>query len=260
MRTTDGPGNLQATLTRDDVCGQLHTFSRALYARALGFERTRADAHDLVQETFERAIRYSRRFIAGTNLLGWLTTIMRNAFTDKARHRQVRRRALAEVQRSLTPPPGTDDEDECGDGAPLREALTRRDVVAALGELPGIYRRPFQLFHIQGLNQRAIGALLGIPVATVGTRLYRARLMMRKALLRRHGGQLIGVSSSAPAAPLPLPPPAAAASPLSLVRPTKLVPPVFGRRPTEGAPRSGARERRGYAEPVAAFSRLPGTC
>lgn len=257
MQTTDSRDDLQARITNDEVCGQLHTFRRVLYARALGLERSSADAHDLVQETFERAIRHRRRFIVGTNLLGWLTTIMRNVFTDRVRHRQVRRRALVEVHASMTPAPG--DGDDGDGGARPFDLLTQRDVVAALADLPSIYRRPFKLFHLEGLNQRAIGSLLGIPVATVGTRLYRARLMMREVLLNRHGARLgvVGVSSSVPAAPLRLPP---AAAPFVLVRPQQDAAPVFRPRLPAAAPRSGPRGPRRYAEPAVAFARLPGTC
>ena len=49
---------------------------------AMGFTRDREDANDLVQETFVKALRYKNNFKEGTNIKGWLYTIMRNIFIN----------------------------------------------------------------------------------------------------------------------------------------------------------------------------------
>ena len=51
---------------------------RRVYAAALYLTENRADAEDLLQETYLRAYRFFDRFVAGTNLRAWLLTILRN--------------------------------------------------------------------------------------------------------------------------------------------------------------------------------------
>src|SRR4029077_19226472 len=61
------------------------TFESALYARAMRLVRSRSDAWDLVQDTYERALRGRATFQAGTNLRLWMMTIMYNLFLDRCR-------------------------------------------------------------------------------------------------------------------------------------------------------------------------------
>ena len=56
-----------------------------LYATALRLTRNRADAEDLVQDTFVKALRFSDRFERGTNLRAWLSTILHNTWRNRLR-------------------------------------------------------------------------------------------------------------------------------------------------------------------------------
>ncbi|MCK7478795.1 MAG: hypothetical protein M0C28_16530 [Candidatus Moduliflexus flocculans] len=58
-----------------------------LYAAALRLTRNEADAQDLVQDTYLRAFRSSGQFEAGTNLRGWMFTILHNTFLNQRRDR-----------------------------------------------------------------------------------------------------------------------------------------------------------------------------
>ena len=66
------------------------------------------------------------------------------------------------------------------------ETATRREehelVLAAIRGLPAHYREPFMLRHLQDWTYSQIGAHLDLPVATVETRLVRARRLLREAL------------------------------------------------------------------------------
>jgi RNA polymerase sigma-70 factor, ECF subfamily len=59
-----------------------------MYPRALGLTRNRADAEDLVQETFTLAYASFEQFQPGTNLRGWLYRILTNTFISGCRRRQ----------------------------------------------------------------------------------------------------------------------------------------------------------------------------
>ena len=58
-----------------------------LFAAALRLTRNEADAQDLVQDTYLRAFRSSGQFEAGTNLRGWMFTILHNTFLNQRRDR-----------------------------------------------------------------------------------------------------------------------------------------------------------------------------
>jgi DNA-directed RNA polymerase specialized sigma24 family protein len=66
-----------------------------LFARAMRLARSHSDAWDLVQDTYERALRGQSTFQPGTNLRLWLMTIMYNLFLDKCRKQTREPRVVA---------------------------------------------------------------------------------------------------------------------------------------------------------------------
>src|SRR2546428_7016147 len=64
------------------------TFLDALYRTALRMTRSEADAEDLVQETYIKALRFREQFTPGTNLKAWLFRILTNTFINTYRRRQ----------------------------------------------------------------------------------------------------------------------------------------------------------------------------
>jgi RNA polymerase sigma-70 factor (ECF subfamily) len=58
---------------------------KPLYATALRLTRSRPDAEDLVQDTVVKALRFSDRFVSGTNLKAWLFTILHNTWRNTRR-------------------------------------------------------------------------------------------------------------------------------------------------------------------------------
>jgi RNA polymerase sigma-70 factor (ECF subfamily) len=160
--------------TTYDVGRELCACRALLFTRALFLERSRDAAEDLVQETIERAIRHADRFTAGTNLVAWSTRIMRNLFADKIRHLSCERRS------DLPPPEPARDLD-----SPI-ELLGGDDVRAAVARLPALYRRPFELIALDGRSLKETAARLRIAPSTAGTRLFRARRMLRDLLVRHY--------------------------------------------------------------------------
>src|SRR5688572_3164398 len=74
--------------TSDDqeaFAAEAFSFLEPLYATALRLTRNRADAEDLVQDTFVKALRFSDRFTPGTNLKAWLYTILHNTWRNRRR-------------------------------------------------------------------------------------------------------------------------------------------------------------------------------
>jgi len=151
-----------------------------LLAVALRLTRNREEASDLLQDALERALRFDGE-LAPQAPLGWMVTVMRNLFVDRCRQRRARHGYLRTLQAAAGawPPEGGDTRE-----APPRSARFGSDNLRdAVGELEAPFREVFEL-RARSLTLSQIGALLGIPVATAGTRLFRARRKLRAILSR----------------------------------------------------------------------------
>jgi len=136
-----------------------------------------ADAEELVQETYARALAGARTF-AGGNLKAWLFKILRNTFVD------LRRRSRT------APVTGDIEEIGAGDDAPLLRddleldrlrRLVGQEIEAALASLSD-EARTIVLLDVEGFSESEVADVLGCPVGTVKSRLSRARLALRQKL------------------------------------------------------------------------------
>ncbi|HEX7476311.1 MAG TPA: sigma-70 family RNA polymerase sigma factor [Polyangiales bacterium] len=163
-----------------------------LYAHALRLTRSPADAEDLVQDTFVKALRFYERFERGSNLKAWLLRIQFNSFVNKYR-RHVKEHAIAE---SMSHEPAG--EATIGRGAlralmePQEDALrpvVARELQAALAELPDDHRTVVILADVEELSYKEIAEVVGCPIGTVMSRLHRARRTLQQRLAE-HGESL----------------------------------------------------------------------
>jgi RNA polymerase sigma-70 factor (ECF subfamily) len=151
--------------------GQLYNFAHWLTG-------DRADAEDLVQETYAKALKGFHAFGDGTDFRAWMYRILRNTFLTS-------RSGLAAQRTSFL-------EDELEGREPVAPELTpelevlrqegRATVEAALAVLPVVYREVLLLCEMEEMSYREIAEVLGVPIGTVMSRLSRARAMMRKTL------------------------------------------------------------------------------
>lgn len=158
-----------------------------LYRRALSLCRSRADAEDLLQETYLRAFRSFDRFTPGTNCAAWLLTIMRNTF-------------LTRVARAAREGPGDDEgavERALARGANLpttpeeeffRRVIDDKHLAEAVKGLPGRFREVVILADVEDHSYREIAQMCELPIGTVMSRLFRGHRLLRKALRDRRGG------------------------------------------------------------------------
>ena len=162
----------------------------SLYHVALRLTRNRAEAEDVVQDTFLRAFRAFHSFDRATNCRAWLFTILRNVFLNRER-RQGREVLEAEPTWSESPahsrpewPAARDPENE------YLQTVLHGDVDRALRALPFVYREAVILADLEGLTYKEVALALGCPVGTVMSRLSRGRGLLRQALVtfaREHG-------------------------------------------------------------------------
>jgi RNA polymerase sigma-70 factor, ECF subfamily len=140
------------------------------------------DAHDLVQDTLERALRRFAQLPAGGNPRGWVFTILHNAFIDRCRSdRGQRATQVEQIAERLAAPDAE---------APAAwEQVTPEQVKEAVARLPEEFRAVYDLHAEERKSYEEISRALGIPKATVGTRLMRARRRLKELLLGEDGGE-----------------------------------------------------------------------
>lgn len=149
-------------------------YGSLVLAVILRLTRDRAEAEELVQETFLEAWRRAAHYQPErANVAGWLVTIARSRTIDRLRSRGTVERTLEVERRDVAEPVTAPD--ELVDGARAR-AVVR----AELASLPAEQRQLLELAWDGGLTQTEIAAKTGLPLGTVKTR-------TRAALLALHG-------------------------------------------------------------------------
>ena len=140
----------------DDIYDEFESRLRR-FAMSLSHDADTAD--DLVQETFIRALAHIRMLdgLSPHRRRSWLFRVLKNIFVDDWR---TRRRQTALVERLAS------DSEESTD--PIASALT----LEALDHVPARDRELLEQRYVLGLNSREIADGLGVPPATVRSRLH----------------------------------------------------------------------------------------
>jgi RNA polymerase sigma-70 factor (ECF subfamily) len=147
----------------------------ALRARAAQLCRAHADADDVVQDALLRAFRGRASLRDRAQARGWLLTIVTNAFIDLVR-RQRARRERADIDLEAAPAPAPPEP------PPAWHHVSVDDVRAAVALLPDDVRDTYRMFALEGKDYLTIAAAQGVPKATIGTRIHRARARLRAIL------------------------------------------------------------------------------
>ncbi len=150
--------------------------SDSLKNYAKNFTRDQDDANDLVQDTLLKAITYFQNFRKGTNLRGWLYTIMKNTFINNYR-RVVKTNSFITQEEEITSAnlmvSATSNQGE--------NKFVMDDINQALSSLSEEYYVPFTMYF-EGYKYHEISDHLKIPIGTVKTRIHVARKAMKKTL------------------------------------------------------------------------------
>ncbi|HVX40868.1 MAG TPA: sigma-70 family RNA polymerase sigma factor [Gemmatimonadaceae bacterium] len=154
-----------------------------VYRFALSLTRDESDADDVVQDTYLRAYRSWHTYLPGSDCRRWLFTICRNVFLRS------RERAKPTVELDAA------DGDSVAAGSVyaaavqdgLDDIFTRLDlgpaIQAALANVPEPFRTTLIIVDVEDQSYEAAAELLGVPIGTVRSRLFRGRRLMQEQLV-----------------------------------------------------------------------------
>jgi RNA polymerase sigma-70 factor (ECF subfamily) len=163
-------------------------YGARIYQLAFRYMRNHEDAEEVVQDVLLKVFRKIELFRGDSALSSWVYRITFN--TAMSRLRRTRLSRLAEVTELEI---GTSmhedgsgafdpaDWSQMADEAMLRQELRER-LVAAVGDLPAIYREPVILRDLRGLSTEEASTQLRVKDQTLKSRLHRGRLLLRERL------------------------------------------------------------------------------
>ena len=153
----------------------------ALYGFAMTLVRNRAEAEDLVQETYLRAVRAFGRLLPDSNLKSWLFAIMRNIWLNQIRHTRSGPQFIELDAEEDSQARWLDRKSGDPHSVYVRK-VEREEMRAAIASLPHLYREVVVLRDIEGFSYQQIAEILQCPAGTVMSRLGRARGKLRQLL------------------------------------------------------------------------------
>ncbi|MEY4576411.1 MAG: hypothetical protein RL701_1114 [Pseudomonadota bacterium] len=168
-RSRDGELRAQDTVT----CPELY---QRLLLEAVRVTRSRAEAEDVVQDCFVKALESERDGHGPDNPRAWLTIAVRHRSIDAVRSRHRRQSKPCDVAAPLADTPSESD---------AFLSVAPEQLEHALQAIPAALRQLIELRYLQQLSYRELAERLRLSTETVGVRLHRARLLLRGTLTRR---------------------------------------------------------------------------
>lgn len=139
---------------------------KRVFAAAYSLLKNREDAEDAVQDTFLRYYTCGKQFDSDQHLRAWLLRVAVNRARDLLKAASRRRSVPLEPEAA---------EADCPDDE-------SRELFRAVTELPEAYRIVIHLHYYEDYPVGEIARILRLPQATVKTRLFRGRELLKKAL------------------------------------------------------------------------------
>ena len=144
---------------------------------AIGFTKNVDDAEDLLQETMVKALRYRNNFAEGTNIKGWLYTIMRNIFINNYKRKKFQNTIADSTENQYYLNQNTKYSADS-----VTWHISEKDINKAIDKLSDTFQVPFTMF-LEGYHYDEIAEHLAIPMGTVKSRIFHARKKLQEDLV-----------------------------------------------------------------------------
>ena len=155
---------------------QLISLDEALKRFALSLTSNSEDAHDLVQETYFKALTYREKFSDYTNLKDWVYTIMKNSFINKYR-RSIRENTTFDNTKDLY---YLNNAGHSDNGNPVSE-ISAAEIQSHIDNLEDDFRVPFEM-HRQGYKYKEIAEEMNLKIGTVKSRIFFGRKQLMETI------------------------------------------------------------------------------
>jgi RNA polymerase sigma-70 factor (ECF subfamily) len=155
--------------------------NRTMFRTARAILRDDAEAEDALQEAYLHAYRAIGSYRADAKLTTWLARIVANEALMRLRKR-TRRAEIVPIDAGAATETVQDPHMERTPERSAQLTEVRRLLEAQIDSLPADYRAVFMLRAVEEMTVEETAAVLGIPEATVRSRLFRAKGLLREAL------------------------------------------------------------------------------
>jgi RNA polymerase sigma-70 factor (ECF subfamily) len=160
-----------------------------LHAYALHLTMNSEHAKDLLQDTYLKAYRFWDNYEKGTNIKAWLYCIMKNSYINLYR-KEIKEPKKVEYQEHHLP--YSTKQETSFDQKHLLEKtydeIFSDEITRSMESLKDSFRNILVLSDIEGLTYKEITKIVGCPIGTVRSRLYRGRSQLRKKLFKSMPG------------------------------------------------------------------------
>jgi RNA polymerase sigma-70 factor (ECF subfamily) len=144
---------------------------------AIKFTKDREEASDLTQDTYLKALSNREKYRPGTNIKGWLYTIMKNTFINQYRKRKTRNTFSDETENQFF----INQKEAHKDSRP-DSYVDREEIEKVVDNTDPHYVDSFMM-HFEGFKYEEIAEILGIPLGTVKSRIFLARKKLMAQLV-----------------------------------------------------------------------------
>lgn len=186
-----GDAELAARIARRDPAAfemLMRQHNGKLFRVARSILKDDAEAEDALQDAYLEAYRHIGEFRGDAQLSTWLTRIVINQALMRMRKQKREHVVLSfSDRRTAAPDRGETDVADAKSESPSSAALRgelRRLLERRIDELPVAFRTVFIMREVEDMSVEQTAECLSIPAATVRTRLFRARTLLRESLAR----------------------------------------------------------------------------
>ena len=143
---------------------------------AMKLTKQKDDAEDLIQDTYYKALKNKDKFATGTNLKGWLYTIMKNTFINNYRRKRNQNTFVDETDSQYFL-----NSKEASKGTHPEATVDNEYIMNQIDSIEKHYTEAF-FMHYEGYKYEEIAEHFNIPLGTVKSRIFLARQKMMEKL------------------------------------------------------------------------------
>ena len=163
-------------MSNSDFNSMITNHQDFLHQLAMKLTRSNEDSNDLMQETLFKAIKNKDKFQEGTNIKGWLYTIMKNTFINAYRKKKNQNTFVDETENKYFL-----NIRESEKSATTDSIVDHKYMMEQVNSIDKTYLETFMMYY-NGYKYEEISEILGIPLGTVKSRIFLARRKMMDKL------------------------------------------------------------------------------